>query len=241
VSQDAPVSLVTGSARGLGLACARALARRGDRVHVVWRSSSARADALEEAFPGRVHRADLAQPDAARALVAAVTERDGRLDHVVHAVGEYESGPLAGLDPDVLRRLWSSNVESALHVTSAARAALRAHGGSLVLFGAAGLAGHRARREAAAYTATKSALLVLARSLAVEEAPFGVRVNVVSPGLVPHDGAHPETHDAGRQSAIPLGRAGRPEEVADVVAWLCSDASSYVTGQDLAVAGGWML
>lgn len=236
-----PVTLVTGSARGIGLAVARELAARGDRVHVVWRSSADRAAGLEREFPGRVHRCDLTDSEATRALVAAVVAADGRLDRVVHAVGDFASGPLEELDVATLRGLFESNLVSALALIEAARGALRETGGAWLFFGCAGLAGLRARRETAAYGALKSALVVLCRSLAVEEAEFGVRVNVVSPGIVPHDDAHPDTLDPARVDRVPLGRAGTPAEVARAAAWLLSDDSGYATGQDLELAGGWLL
>ena len=236
---------MTGSAHGLGLASARELAARGLRVHVVWRRSAGRVPELERAFPGRVHRADLAEPGAAAALVAAVLARDGRVDALVHAVGEYLSGPLEGAPTeDATRRdaraLWESNVATSIAVFDAARAALRASRGSAVFFGCAGLDGLRGRRETALYAAAKSALVVVARGWALEEAAHGVRVNVVSPGLIPHENAAADTLDPARAARVPLG-PGRPEDVAAAVAFLCSDGARHVTGADLAVAGGWML
>ena len=236
-----PVTLVTGSARGLGLAVARELAAAGDRVHVVWRSSADRAEALEREFPGRVHRVDLASDAEASDLVQAVLGSDGRLDRVVHAVGDFDAGPLDQVEPSTLRALFESNVMSAWNLACAGREAVRASGGAWVFFGCAGLGGQRARRQTAAYAAAKSALAVLVRSMALEEAAHGVRVNMVSPGIVPHDGAHPDTLDPARQARIPMGRTGNPQEIAKAAAWLLSDDSGYATGQDLEIAGGWML
>lgn len=235
------VALVTGSARGLGLAVARHLAARGERVHVVWRSEGASARLLRDEFGPRAHHADLLEPRDADALVRAVVERDGRLDHAVHAVGEYVSGPLESASLSDLRRLLASNVESAFVFFGAARPALRAARGRAVFFGTSGLSGFRARRTTAAYAAAKSALFVLVKSWALEEAPHGVTVNLVSPGHVPHEHAHPDTLDAELLGKIPLGRPGTPADVARAVAFLCSDEASYTTGTELLVSGGWML
>lgn len=235
--QSRPVSLVTGSARGIGLGVAKELASRGWRTHVVWRSSESAE--LEERFPGRVHRADLAREGDCRRLVSEVLERDARIDGVVHAVGEYAAGPLEGLASDQLARLLESNVTSAFLLLTACRQALRASRGSYVFFGCSGVESLRARGEAAAYTAAKSALVVLMRSLALEEAPYGVRANMVSPGLVPHEHASPDTHAL--QDRVPLGRPARVEDLAQAVAWLLSSEASHVTGQNLDVAGGWLL
>lgn len=232
---------MSGSVRGLGLAVARRLARAGYAVHVTWRSSAARADVLVPEFEGRVHRADLEDEDETRALVESVLVRDGRLDAFVHAVGEFTAGPLASTSAAEVRRLLENNVLSAVNAFDAARAPLRARRGAALFFGVAGLDGLRGRREAAAYAAAKSALLVLVRSWALEEAPFGVRVNLVSPGIVPHPDAAPETHDPRRVARIPLGFAGTPEDVAAAAEFLLSDDARHVTGVDLPVAGGWML
>ncbi len=238
---QAPVALVTGSARGLGLAVARHLRQRGERVHVVWRTEGERARALGAEFARRAHRADLCRPEDAGRLVGEVLAQDGRIDHAVHAVGEYVSGPLAETALADLRRMLASNTESAFVFFDAVRAPLRASRGKAVFFGTSGLAGFRARRRTAAYAAAKSALFVLVKSWALEEAPHGVTVNLVSPGHVPHDAAHPDTLDEERLGKIPLGRPGTPEEVARAVAFLCSDEASYTTGTELLVGGGWML
>lgn len=237
------ITLVTGSARGLGLATAKHLLDQGDQVHVVWRSSQSRRDELERAFGADcVHQSELEEPDAAAALVERIVALEGGLDRVVHAVGAYRSGATSALDADDLAALWSSNVLTAARLMDAARAHLRASAaGRAVFFGAAGLAGLRARKTTAAYAAAKSALLVMVRSWALDEAAHGVTVNMVSPGHVPHGDAHPDTLKPELHANLPAGRAGTPTEIAAAVAWLVSDEASYTSGTDLAVGGGWML
>lgn len=213
-------------------------------MHVVWRSSEAQVPALIERFPGRVHQADLCNEGAASALIDAVLATDGQLQHVIHAVGDYEEGPLSEMGASALRGLFESNLFSALSLADASRAALRAAAAkagdaSLTLFGTAGLDGLRARTQTAAYAAAKSALLVLARSLAKEEASHGVRVNMISPGIVPHEAAHSSTLNPELQAKIPLGRPGTPSEIAAGVHFLTT--SRQVTGQDLGIDGGWLL
>lgn len=240
--QEPGVALVTGSARGLGLACARRFVEQGKRVHVVWRTRTSETAGLEREFGPRVHQADATDPGEIAKLVASVLARDARIDHAVHAVGEFHSGPLAQLSDSDYRRMFVSNTESAFLFARAVLPALRASRGQLVFFGAAGLDGLGARSEAAAYMAAKSALLVLARSLALEEAPAGVRVNLVSPGIVAHPHADSDTFAKLAQGKVPLaGEAGTPADVAAAVAWLCSSEARLVTGTDLVVAGGFGL
>lgn len=236
------VALITGSARGLGLACARRFAERGERVHVVYRTKNADTAALVGEFGPRVHQADLTRAEDVERVVTEVLARDGSIDHAVHAVGEFVTGPLAEISTADFRRMFLSNTESAFLFARAVLPALRTSRGQLVLFGAAGVDGLRARREAAAYMAAKTALVVLAKSLAREEAVHGVRINVVSPGVVAHAHADPDTFDKVAQGKVPLASGpGEPRDIAAAVAWLCSDEARLVTGADLEVAGGFGL
>lgn len=233
--------LLTGSAQGIGLTVARLLASRGDAVHVVHRSGPAPEALLAEFGERHVHRADLTSPEDTQRLVDDVVEEAGRLDAVVHAVGPYTTAPLSESSPDVFREMLDGNLFSALHLIEAARAPLRASRGAWLFFGCAGIDRWRARRVTTAYIAAKSALLVTMRGLALEEAPHGVRVNMISPGFVPHEGAAPDTLDSRLQREIPLGQAAELREVAAAAAWLIGDEASHVVGQNLEVAGGWML
>jgi meso-butanediol dehydrogenase/(S,S)-butanediol dehydrogenase/diacetyl reductase len=110
----------------------------------------------------------------------------------------------------------------------------------LVFFSCAGVPNHKARHKCAAYAASKAALFSFARSLALQEAPHGLRVNTISPGLIPHDGAHSSSTDPALQQAVPLGRVGTLDEVAHAALWLSSPGASYAIGVDLAISGGWL-
>ena len=233
------VALVSGGVRGLGLATARLLAESGMQVHITYCSSSDRAAKLEAEFPGRVHQVDLVQPDGAVRLTEQIQTMDGRLDAVVHSVGKYGTGGAS--DAVLLARMWQSNVVTTMNVADATRGSIEASAGSMVFFGCAGLAGLGPRKNSAAYAAAKSALLVLTKSLATELAPSGARVNMISPGLIPHDAAHAGTLEPELLAKIPMGRPGLPNEVAAAAAFLTSNAASYITGADIPVSGGWMI
>lgn len=234
------VVLVTGATRGLGRAVAEMFRAEGARVHVVHRSAAV-AGELEELFPERVHCADLAEEGAASTLLAELLAQDSQLDVLVHAVGPYLQASLEDTDMARFREIMDGNFFSAVQLVDAARPALRAAGGRLVLFGVSGLAAQHPRRSNAAYVASKAALRSYGRSLALQEAPHGLNVNLVSPGVIPHAGASADTLDPELQARIPQGRPGRPEEVAAAVRYLCSPEAAHVVGQDIEVAGGYLL
>lgn len=229
------IVLIAGGSRGIGLAVARALLAQGDTVRIAARASQ-RLDALRTEFPGCVEAVDLGRAEEVEAWVA----RQPGVDALVHCAGDFASGAPSALRSAQLETLFQSNVLSALNSFGAARSGLRASRGAALFFGTAGLAQPRGRRTSAGYSAMKSALWVLVRSWALEEAAHGVRVNLLSPGLVPHDDAEPGTHDVARQAGVPLGRAAGLAEIVGAARWLVGPDSGYVTGVNLEVAGGWL-
>jgi NAD(P)-dependent dehydrogenase (short-subunit alcohol dehydrogenase family) len=233
------VALVTGSSRGIGRACAVALARRRLRIAVHYHR--ARAAALETAgsLDGGAHQvvqADLAEAESARSLVETVTRDFGRLDVVVNNAGIYQVHALADIDWDDWQRAWRRTLDANLlgpaHVTYwAARHMIDHGGGRIVAISSRGA--FRGEPEAPAYAASKAGLNAMTQSLARALAPRGVLLYVVAPGWVSTDmaTAHlegPEGEAIRAQS--PLGRVARPEEVAATVAFLACDDTEYLTG-----------
>ncbi len=236
-----PVAFVAGGGQGIGRGVAELLLRRGWHVHVNVRDEAKRAG-LERDLPGAVaHSGDLLDPEAVGAAVEAVVAQSGRLDAVVHAAGPYMTAPVSESTAADFRGMFDGNVITALNVIHAARPHLRASKGSYLFFGCAGLERWRAREVTTAYIASKAALLTLMRGLSLEEAPFGVRANMISPGFVPHGGAAPDTLSPDLHERIPLGRPAEMPEVTGAAAWLLSEEASHVVGQNLEVSGGWML
>jgi NAD(P)-dependent dehydrogenase (short-subunit alcohol dehydrogenase family) len=235
------VTLVSGASRGLARGVVEGFFGEGGVVHVVGRDLERLGGLVELLGEGCVHVGDLNEVGVAQRVVGEVLEVQGRLDGLVLGVGPYHAGALSGTCVDDWSGLWAGNVQCGIHLFDAARSALRDASGAALFFGAAGLGGLQARRTTAAYTAVKTALLSYMVSLAKEEAEFGVRVNMVSPGVIPHGGASVDTNSSETWKQIPMGRPGEVRDVVDAALWLMGPGARYVTGQNLEVAGGFLL
>ncbi|MFY9290709.1 MAG: glucose 1-dehydrogenase [Methylorubrum rhodinum] len=242
---EGKVAVVTGASKGIGAAIAKALARDGAGVVVNYASSKAGADAVVEAITKAGGRAIAVQGDVSRAeqaegLIEAAVRAFGRLDILVNNSGVYEFAAIEEVTEEHYRRLFDVNVLGVLLTTRAAAKHL-GEGGSIVNISSAATLVNMP--TTAAYTATKGALNAITGVLANELAPRRIRVNGVSPGLVVTEGTHTagvigSEMEAGLVAQTPLGRAGQPDDIAGVVAFLASDDARWVTGENIAASGG---
>ena len=241
----AQVALITGGASGIGAATARLLAAEGAHVTIADLPSSDGA-AVAAAMGARFHAVDVADADAVGAMVAAVATAGGRLDLLVNNAGIGAMAEAPDLDPAMWRQVLAVDLDAVFHACRAAiplmRAQFRANGRGGAIVTTASISGLFGDYGFAAYNAAKAAVINLTRTLAIDHGKDGIRVNAVAPGLVDtplagHLAAIPGLMDGWLQN-IPLGRAARPEEIAEVIAFLLSPAASYMTGAIVVADGG---
>jgi 3-oxoacyl-[acyl-carrier protein] reductase len=235
------VAVVTGSARNIGRSIALTLAAGGAAVIVNGRRAAADAEAVAEEIRkagGRAaaHVADVGNPDAAAALVAAAVGEFGRLDILVNNASVRREIDFASLDYAEWREIMSTTLDGAYLCSRAALPHLIASGaGSIVNIG--GLSSHTGAARRAHVIASKAGLVGLTRALAHDLAPHQITVNCVAPGLIDtaRSGPEPAHH---KSLAAPMGRKGNPDEIAHVVRFLCGPGARYITGQTIHANGG---
>ncbi|WP_457632507.1 SDR family NAD(P)-dependent oxidoreductase [Oceanithermus desulfurans] len=240
--QDTGV-LVTGAARGIGRAIAEAFAREGARLALVDvdPAGEAAARALKAVFVP----ADLADEAARERAFAGARRALGGVDVLVNNAAISAPGSALTVDLDAWRRVLEVNLTAPMHLSALfARALPQGTGGAIV--NVASVQGLFAEQENAAYNASKGGLVNLTRSLALDLAPRGVRVNAVAPGAIATEGVleaiarspDPEATRRDWEDLHALRRLGRPEEVAEAVLFLASEKASFITGAILPVDGG---
>jgi NAD(P)-dependent dehydrogenase (short-subunit alcohol dehydrogenase family) len=247
------IALVTGGGTGIGAAITAHLADAGAAV-VLGQSTQAKADAAaaELASNGRTVSgigADLASAEACRDIVAAVLDRHGRIDILVNnagVTGAPATGAFLEFSDAHLDAVIDVNLKAAFRCGRDAARDMATRGTGVIV-NISSVAAYAAQLDASAYVASKAGMVGLTRGMAFELAPLGIRAVCVAPGDIVVDGSASAASGPAVPTSTqrwlrdtPLGRRGTPDDVAAVVAFLCSDAAGFITGETILVDGGWL-
>lgn len=241
-------ALVTGGTEGIGYACAKLFLEEGAGVAVVGRSQDKGRRAVESLSGlGDVVfvQGDVSRLEDARRIVDETVARFGRLDILFNNAGVYIEKTVEDMTEEEYDRLMDINVKGPFMVAKFAVPQMKRQGGGVIVNNSsdAGLIGNR---SCPAYCASKGAVTLMTKAMALDYAPHGIRVNCINPGIIDtpmlarevRAAEDPEAYMARSQAESPMGRIGRPEEVAKAVLFLVSGDSSFVTGACLSVDGG---
>lgn len=238
-------ALVTGGSRGIGRAICLELARRGAAVAINCSSSTAAAEETAKlcrelsGAEAIVIKADVSDPAQAEAMVTEAAGKLGRLDILVNNAGITRDGLMLRMKDEDWDSVLNTNLKSAFVTTKAAyKIMMKQKYGRII--NVSSIVGIRGNAGQANYSASKAGLIGLTKSVAKELAARGVTANAVAPGYIDTDmtDVMPEAAKKAMQSTIPMARTGKPEEVAQAVAFFAEESSSYITGQVLCVDGG---
>ena len=239
--QETKIAIVTGGSRGIGRAIALELAGNGYHVIVNFRSDTAGAEEtvglIEKAGgTGELSQFDVSDAEGSKAALEQIVSRYKYIDALVNNAGVAADGLFAMMPEKDWDRVITTTLKGFYNVTKPVikRMIPKKKGSIVSISSVAGLVGNRGQAN---YSAAKAGLIGASRSIAAEVARLGIRVNVVAPGLIQTDMIKEAPVEMIKQM-IPMARIGKPEEVARVVRFLCSDDASYITGQVISVNGG---
>jgi 3-oxoacyl-[acyl-carrier protein] reductase len=240
------VAVVTGASKGIGAAIAEHLAAEGAAVVVNYAASKAGADAVvrrinDAGGTAAAVQADVSRPDDIKRLFAQAKVAYGKLDVLVNNAGIYEFAPLESITAELFHKQFNLNVLGLLLATQEAVKLMGPTGGSIINISS--IAGPMPLENASVYSATKAAVDAITIALSKELGPKKIRVNSLNPGMVETEGlraAGIAESDFRKtlEAQTPLGRIGRPDDIARVAVFYASDDAGWVTGQTLVLAGG---
>lgn len=238
------VCFVTGGSRGIGRAIVNAMAEAGAQVAFTYQHATEQALALEESIKAkgvkcRGYQADVASPEAMQAVIKQVTDEFGHITILVNNAGINRDKSFLKMTKLMWDEVMRVNLDGVFYTTQLVAKDM-AEAGLGRIINISSIVGQTGNFGQANYAATKGALISFTETLARELAAKGINVNAVAPGFIDTDMTHriPETALNQVKAMTPMGRLGKPEEVADAVVFLAGPHSSYVTGQVLAVNGG---
>lgn len=237
--------VVTGGEGGIGRGIVRRFLAAGAGVLIHYRSSQERAEAFADELRAEGHRvdtaaADLRDPEQCRGLIAAAAQKLGGIDVLVNNAGVQPVQPLEETSDEAWRDVIDANLNATFTTTQAAVSAMRDAGTAGSVIHIASIEGSHPARNHAHYCASKAAIIMHARTSALEYGRHGIRVNTVSPGLIDREGlaeAWPQGHSSWIKNA-PLGRPGAAEDIGNACVFLASPNAAFITGHDLVVDGG---
>jgi NAD(P)-dependent dehydrogenase (short-subunit alcohol dehydrogenase family) len=241
------VALVTGASRGIGKEIALTLGRAGARVAVSYRTNKIGAQKVVNALRGLgtdgwAIQTDITDPARTKDLMDSLVRHFGRLDILVNNVGDFEWKPVLESTLEEWHAVIASNLFSVFYASKYALPTMRRqHWGRIINLGAVGAERAFGQAKISAYSAAKAGIVAFSRSLALEEARYGITVNVVNPSIIDDKELSLEEAQRMADARFPVGRPATAQDVGEAVKFFASEEAAFVTGQVLNVSGGWML
>lgn len=238
------IVLITGGSRGIGAACVRTFAHAGWSVRFLYRSCTDQAEALTAELRAQGHdvtpiQCDVSDRTQVRSAVSSILRTDHRIDALINNAGTAHIGLFTDMTEQQWDDLFSVNVKGVFHCTQAVLEGMISEKAGCIV-NVSSMWGEVGASCEVAYSAAKAAVIGLTKALAKEVGPSGIRVNCVTPGVINTDMNAELTDDdlSALRDETPLMRIGQPEDVAQTILFLCSEGSSFITGQVIGISGG---